>query len=236
MGVFLLVFSINFNNKNSFDNMGLKITNRPNIPIAEKNLSEYVIEGRNGTLTEDLETYKNIEIPINFNFIERSDFFEKILNIKKWLLDIKDNRLLFSDSRYYYKVKYVKCNDIARSLKVIGRLTVIFVCEPFLYSCSKNTFTSQPAILKNSGLVSQPLIKAFGNGNILLNINDITLTIKDVSNYVIIDSDLQNCYDEFGLKNNKMFGDFPVLQEGENTIAWSSNVTKIEIEPNWRWL
>ena len=35
------------------------------------------------------------------------------------------------------------------------------------------------------------------------------------------------------LLNNKMYSDFPILEEGENNISWSGNVTQIEIIPRW---
>lgn len=34
--------------------------------------------------------------------------------------------------------------------------------------------------------------------------------------------------------NSAMSGDFPVLLPGQNAISWTGNVTKVEIQPNWR--
>ena len=36
--------------------------------------------------------------------------------------------------------------------------------------------------------------------------------------------------------NSSMSGDFPLLVPGNNAISWSGDVTKIEIQPNWRYL
>ena len=34
-------------------------------------------------------------------------------------------------------------------------------------------------------------------------------------------------------QNDKMYSDFPILQEGTNEISWVGNVTRLEITPNW---
>ena len=33
-----------------------------------------------------------------------------------------------------------------------------------------------------------------------------------------------------------MSGDFPTLLPGQNAISWTGNVTKVEVQPNWRFL
>lgn len=47
---------------------------------------------------------------------------------------------------------------------------------------------------------------------------------------------MKNAYNGSTLLNNKMSGEFPVLELGENNISWVGNVSKLEIQPNWRWL
>ena len=37
-------------------------------------------------------------------------------------------------------------------------------------------------------------------------------------------------------KNDKKVGEYPAFFVGENTISWTGNVTKVEIEPRWRFL
>lgn len=230
-----IMFSIIFNYLNSYEDLGLLIEHRPNIPVPQKNIKLHDIDGRNGSLVEDYGTYKDIEISISFSFKEKNDIYERIEYIKKWLLIINDNKLFLSDKEdFFYKVKYIKCNDIIRSLKILGRFTTTFVCEPFLFSNSKNEFTSQPVILNNYGIESNPTIYIYGNGNITLNINDVYITLKDIKDYIIIDSTSNDAYNNFEFLNNKMYGNFPTLKEGQNIISWTGNVTKIQIEPHWK--
>ena len=39
-----------------------------------------------------------------------------------------------------------------------------------------------------------------------------------------------------GACNEKMEGDFPVLQPGVNAISWDGDVTRVVVSPNWRTL
>lgn len=48
---------------------GLYIKKRPDIPVPEREYSEYQIPGRDGKLYEDLKTVGDIEINIDFNFM-----------------------------------------------------------------------------------------------------------------------------------------------------------------------
>lgn len=52
----------------------------------------------------------------------------------------------------------------------------------------------------------------------------------------MIDSEEQEAYKDTILKNRLMQGVFPKLQIGSNTITWTGDLTKIEIEPRSRWL
>ncbi|WP_156946200.1 hypothetical protein [Clostridium akagii] len=52
------------------------IKSRPNIPIAEKNINIIDAEGMNGSLTEDIGTYKSIEIEIDFSTVDETNFMK----------------------------------------------------------------------------------------------------------------------------------------------------------------
>ena len=47
---------------------------------------------------------------------------------------------------------------------------------------------------------------------------------------------IQEAYQGKTLLNDKMEGDFPVLKPGTNLISWSGGVTRLVIQPNWRYL
>ena len=72
--------------------------------------------------------------------------------------------------------------------------------------------------------------------NVTLNINNKELTLKDVNEYIEIDTELKETFKDNVSKNDKKVGEYPNFMIGENTISWTGNVTKIEIEPKWRFL
>ena len=54
---------------------------------------------------------------------------------------------------------------------------------------------------------------------------------------VLIYTEMMEVYKDDENKNNSFTADdFPVFEVGENTISWTGNVERIEIQPNWRWL
>ncbi|MCS4467182.1 phage tail family protein [Clostridium botulinum] len=175
------MFSIQFNNYNSYRDLGLVVEHRPNIPAPERNVNNIYIPGKNGTLTEDLETYEDIGISITFGFQDKVNINNKCRQIKMWLLDkIKDCKLYFSDDiETYYKVKNVKIDNIERSIKSLGKFTVLFTCDPFGYIDEEFLIIDKPISIYNEGTYeSQPYIKIHGSGDISLNINNEVIKLK----------------------------------------------------------
>ncbi len=95
--------------------------------------------------------------------------------------------------------------------------------------------TSSGVELNNFGSYeSKPFFKIYGSGNITVNINGNSFMVKNISNYVLVDSELKECYKDSTNMGKNMTGDYPILLVGENTISWSGTVTKIELTPRWR--
>ncbi|AJA42872.1 phage tail protein [Clostridium tetani] len=232
------MFSIQFNNYNSYKDLGLIAEHRPNIPIPEKNIRHIYIQGSNGTLIEDLGTYKDIEIPITFGFKEKEKFLDKCRFIKHWLNNIKNRKLILNDDAdMFYKVKYVRTNNIERSMRTLGKLTVTFISEPFKYLEDEIIEMNDNMNIYNPGTFkSQPYIKMFATGDITLNINNEIVKFNGIEDYIELDSEIQECYKDTLNCNNKMTGEFPTLKTGKNNISWTGNVNKIEITPRWRCL
>ncbi|AWB30056.1 distal tail protein Dit [Clostridium botulinum] len=233
------MFSIQFNNYNSYKDLELVVEHRPNIPAPSRNINNIYIPGKNGTLTEDLGSYEDIGIPITFGFQDKVNINNKCRQIKMWLLDkIKDCKLYFSDDiETYYKVKNVKIDNIERSIKSLGKFTVLFTCDPFGYIDEELLIIDKPISIYNEGTFeSQPYIKIHGSGDISLNINNEVIKLKNINNYIELDSEIMECYKNNEALNNHMYGEFPIFKVGENKISWTGNINKIEIIPHWRCL
>jgi phage-related protein len=91
------------------------------------------------------------------------------------------------------------------------------------------------AILNNFGSYeSKPLIKIYGSGNITISIGGKSFTVNNVADYVVVDSEIKECYKDSTNKGRDMIGDYPILPIGPSNISWTGAVNKIEITPRWR--
>lgn len=229
-------FYVVFNNEASID-IGVKVVSRPEIPSPYPILKEHSIPGKYGNEYE-LEGYEDIEIPINFNFIDKENIYEIFRKCKKWINQIKDNKLIFSDnSEIFYRVNYAKITSNERIMKSLGRFTVTFNCEPFAYEMEgqEEILINNEAVIYNAGdLESKPIIKIQGEGLITIKINDDTIK-ANVGQEIIIDSYLELSYkSDKTPQNNNIKGKYPRLKLGENTISYSGGrVDRFVIIPNW---
>lgn len=213
------MFYFIFNNKKNTD-LGIQVVKRSNIPIPERNIELKSLKGRDGSLTRDYKTYNDIKISVSLNFISgENDFINKGAEIANWLYNINDNKLIFSDNdKFYYKVKKIECKDIERSLKVIGKFIVTFVCDPYKYYIDNNeieitnsTEIVSPILVETS----KPLITVFGTGDIDLTINNKKVQLEKIDGSITIDSSIKECYKEKENLSYRMIGEFPKLIRGK---------------------
>ena len=91
--------------------------------------------------------------------------------------------------------------------------------------------------MTNPGSVySEPLMTVYGSGDITLMVGMTVIELTGISGSIILDSVLKEAYKGTTLMNEHMTGDFPVLKPSMNAISWSGTVTRVVIQPNWRYL
>lgn len=225
-----------FNNICS-EELGIIVVEGPPEVLEQEEYEEISIEGRNGTLIENKGTFPNIEKSFILTTIDiDQDINLMIEKVKKWLFDIKDNKLLYSiENKYNIVKKVIIEEDIKTTFEEFGDFKVKFICEPFYYNLlEKNIIVTQKqTTIYNSGdFTSAPKIIIYGTGDLQITINDTTVQINNVDERVLLDSKLFLCLDKDN--NNKsidMIGNFPLLDKGENTITWIGSITKLDIEP-----
>lgn len=225
-----------FNNSSSLE-LGLLCTNVLSISSPVRVTKDITIAGRE-TLVEDTDIFEDIEISIEFNY--KKSTREKDRRIRKWLTNIEDRYLRFSDDGYVYKVKKVIKEGTERNIFKKGIFTVTFLCEGLQYdieSLESNTIENNSVIYNDGDVNAKPVIQIFGEGLVKLMINDNEITIN-VGQNITINSELQLCYREDGtLRNADMKGEFPLLETGlDNTISWEGNVTELRIQTNIRYI
>ncbi|WP_346914249.1 distal tail protein Dit [Clostridium sp.] len=235
------MLSFSFGNKDSYKDYGILIAKRPTIPSPKRRVSYVPIPGRDSNIKFDEETYEDITILVECALKSREGLADRIDEIKGWLFNSGESNLIFSfQSSKKYIAQVVNAIDFKQIHSVIGVFPIVFNCKPFKYEVSNQTITIEKteSIINNIGtLESSPILTVYGSGNIELLINDDLIKLKGVNNSIIINSDIEDCYNEaLDNLNFKMEGDFLKLKIGENKISWIGSVSKIDILPNWRWL
>ncbi|MBJ8054694.1 phage tail family protein [Bacillus cereus] len=208
---------------------------RPDIPTAKEKIEFIEVPGReNGSLTKK-NGYEDVTFKVNFNLLEDENIKPLLRRIKAWLMRAKI--LSFTDDNVYRKIKSVEIGDINNEIEEYGQFEVTFISDPYEYAIEQPLeFNTAITIINYGTLHSLPKFNIYGSGTITIQINGQSFQLKDVSNSIVVDSDLKECYSGTTPMNNKMVGDFPTFKEGENTISWAGTVTKIELETRWRYL
>ena len=124
------MFRVTFNGEDSLQYSIIPVR-RPSIPAPEERVEEIEIPGRDGVLTISDGIYKQIVIPVEFNFMSRPDEWAATYRgAKKWITG--NGKLVFSDDAgCFYKVLYCKITDTERTSRKIGTFTAEFTCDPY---------------------------------------------------------------------------------------------------------
>ena len=224
----------------SSEGFGIKIKKGGinNFSSPQRSYETIQVKGRNGDLLIDNGNYENFTLEIECYLDARNSNLNTIsMEIKKWLMsDLGYKKLILStDFNYYYEAICANKLDISEMVENFGECLIVFNCKPLkreVFGDSRITLT-QSSALYNEGLASNPYIKVVGSGDIAININNQKLVLKGVEDYIEVDTELYNCFKGNINQNNKMYSDFPVLEEGKNDISWTGNVTRLEITPRW---
>ena len=214
--------------------LGLILSEYPNIPALIENIKETEIEGRDGILIEKLGTFQNRKISCTFKIIDDQEYNKKLAIIKSWIRNIKENKLYINNDKYFL-VENVEADEIRRELGKEAEITINFICKPFLYSEEIiKKYVSKTIDINNFGdYATEPIIIIYGSGNIKLAVNEEAMTIEKVKDLVVINSKLKTVTDANGLsKDWDTIGNFPILEAGKNNITVSGATGEIIIKYN----
>lgn len=226
-----------YNGKSSRD-FGIFISGEGTFGGPERDVTLYDVPGRNGSLLVDNGRFKNITIPypafIRRNFKARADA------ARAWLLQ-PSGYVRLEDTyhpEFFRMARFVGPMDFAtRFLNYSGEITLNFDAKPQRFLRSGEypiEFTAPGDIINTQSYDALPLITVYGNGGGALSIGGTSVSITDIDEYVVLDSDTQNAYKGTQNKNSLVqLDEFPKLIPGDNEIGFSGGITKIEIVPRW---
>jgi phage-related protein len=223
------------NTINSRSDLGLRITQPPSPPAAKRIVESIDVDGREGTLTI-LKGWEDTVFDMRAALVG-SDIQNRWRTALPKLLNAKT--IYFSnDPTVYYNIKHVEAGALERRLSSLYDFPLSFTCAPFRYvrNVSMITMTASGTVSNPGTVYSLPKITVYGTGTRTLTINGKPIILNIQSGNLVLDSELKECHYGNVAQNNRMSGDFPVFNVGNNTITLGSGITKVEIEPRWRYL
>ena len=225
-----------FNGK-SCRSFGIYVSGSGTFNAPELDVTSYEIPGKNGDLIVSNGRYKNIVV--SYPAFIRSDFKYNAAKARAWLLQPQGYCRLSDDyhPEEFRLARFVGPIDFdMRFLNWSGETTLSFDCKPqrfLVHGEEKRVFTAPASLWNDTLFTAKPLITVYGSGAGEMTIGDTTVRFSEISDFVVLDCDLQDAYKNLENKNSTMTGSFPGLAPGENIVTFSRGITKIEIIPRW---
>lgn len=199
---------------------------------------DYAIPGRSGALYVDGKRYPNKNHTYNAiiyeNFETNIDALRNFLLSKLGYFRLQDT---FHPDEFYqavYKDDFVVTMDRERDM---GKFALEFERKPqrFLKSGEQAIEFTTSGVINNPTLFpSQPLIRVYGEGELV--IGSTTITVSDCDEYTDIDCEMMDCFQRTLSCNNKVSfsdNDFPTLKAGNTGIVLRTGITKVVVTPRW---
>lgn len=232
----------------------LRIKEMNNLSSPQRLIEKINIPGRNGDLAIDNGNFENFTLEIDCDIDARSTDIEEVATkLKAWLQKDFSYKKLFANTTDFYYLAYCSNKlDISRIAKNFGEVLLQFDCMPFRYVNNSeqiilDTINKKSATITNFYRESNPIFHIKGAGDISIKINTQSIELKGIVENgilsdLIIDSEQLNVYrinkknNMIVNENNRLFSDFPILEEGENRISWEGDIKSIKIIPRWNLL
>lgn len=217
---------------------GMHVLELPPPTIPAERVTFTNVPGRPGSLTtlEGEDVYEDLVLTAQCVLPDPT----KIPAIAAWLRGSGTVTFANRQGGFYYAriVNQIPFEKILRG-NPHRSFAVNFRCKPFWYADAGTpvTLTQSGTFVSNPGSVySEPVITVYGSGSITLMVGMTIVELEGISGSITLDSQLQEAYSGVTSLNSAMSGDFPKLLPGNNAVSWTGNVTKVDIQPNWRYL
>lgn len=216
-----------FNDINSLDKK-IILKEHPIITSPQLRDDSIVIDGRSGKLHYNQEIYDSFVRTLNCVIIDPG---VDIRSISSWLKGA--GKIIFSNELdKFYNVYITNQIDFTNIANQIHEFPLVLEFQPFAYETKETVIeitTENSFEIKNSNTNIFPKIKIFGIGDVTLTINNKSIIIYNIEDFIELDSELELAYKNTENKNQSIFGEYLSLIPGENKISYTGKVEKIQI-------
>ena len=209
------------------NNKGIIVERTPAVPKEKKNIKIIEVEGRNGFLTIDNNTYSSFVVQVECHFDpQRFDIDE----IKSFLDGV--GAVSFDGEREYIAVIQ---NSISFEKVLRFKSFVIeFLCNPIAEEKTEHevivTQTNYMLSISDANVEMYPELEIIGTGDLSITINNKTFNILDADGTYYLDSKLKVITHNNLNAASSMQNDFPTLIPGENNISYLGNISSFKIK------
>ena len=214
---------------------GIHVSEQPPLTLPSERVTFTDVPGRSGSLTtlEGEDVYEDMVLTAQC-FIQSG---ARVPEIAAWLRGSGTVTFANRPGGFYHArvVNQIPFEKILRG-NPHRSFAVNFRCKPFWYQkdVAPITLTQSSSFVTNPGSVhAEPVITVYGTGAITLMVG-MTITELEITDKITLDTPLVEAYAGATSMNSCMSGDFPLLLPGKNAVSWSGDVSKVEIQPNWR--
>lgn len=213
---------------------GIAMQGRPSFSSPVPKIEKVTVPGRNGDLISFDGSYSNVQAELRC-FILKDTAYDFVADANTWLSVPGYRKLSYDgDDESYRLARITNLADVSIRMHLLAPFVINFDCKPqrFLLSGEETIEMTSSGGLYCPGTGGLPLLRIFGTGTVM--INEKSIVVTSVNEYVDVDCDTQNAYKLGDNKNSTIIcPDFPKLINGENQIVISSGIEKIEITPRW---
>lgn len=222
---------------------GISVEHPPVFAYPERVYEKVHVPGRNGDVIVDTGAYNNVtaKYDISFGSYEKR-YTEMAYAASRWLHSALGSYARLEDTydpEHYRLAAYLEENEFENIVMQGGRVSIEFDCKPQKFlKTGENTILVEKteSIVSNPTIYTAlPLIKIHGSGEANFRIGETFISISEITDGMIIDSDVEDVYFENENKNpvTTMSDGFPILKAGDTLITFSEGITSLEIVPRW---
>ena len=228
-----------FNGISSKD-LHIQVQTEPDYDFPEKDYEVTHVPGRNGDIVIDQGSWQNVSRKYNLAMdAGKISYTEVASKLVQWLHSASGYARLEDsyEPDFYRMAMYKDSGSISNIYNKAGQIEIEFTCKPQRYFKSgevADTFAASAEYRNPTDFPAKPLIKIHGSGSGTVKIGAYTVTINDILDGMVVDSEQQDTYKDQTNCNSKVsIAEYPKLIAGNNAISISGGVTSIEIIPRW---
>lgn len=216
----------------------------PTMGGAKRKRTTISVAGRNGDLHYTEDAFTNYPQRYECYFHGEKSAPEVAHAVQAWLMNSGAYRRLEDpyDPTHFRLATFAGPLDIENQFNQYGRCVVEFDCAPQSFLKSGEfpvAFSAAGALFNPTMFAAKPMITVYGNGAGTVTVGGVTVTIHTIEEEMVLDCEMLNAYRQLGdgaVENKNSYisaPEFPELAPGSNTVAWTGDITKVEIIPRW---